>query len=123
MQGSCEPPSEDQVWSIYSIRSHIPQAINDWVRFGPLAAAPPLLCPANLGLGDQSVNCFSFACDLAGKINGVPVASCHCALGESEEGTAVPKNTSFLTQAGQGDIEFCAKHPVSGTLSIGGTSP
>jgi hypothetical protein len=119
MQGSCEPPSEDQIWSTFQPRSRIPQAVANWRR----APAVPLICPAKLGLGDQSVNCFSFACDLAEEINGVPVATCHCALGESEEGTPVPKNTTFVTQAGQGDIEFCAKHPVSGTLTIGGTSP
>jgi hypothetical protein len=56
MQGSCRPPSENQVWSIFAPREHIPQAINHWVRFGPLSAAPPLLCPAHLNLGDQFAN-------------------------------------------------------------------
>jgi hypothetical protein len=116
MQGSCQPPSENQVWSIFAPREHIPQAINHWARFGPLSAAPPLLCPANLNLGDQLVNCFSFACDSAGRIGSVPVATCHCALGESPDGTPVAANTTFLTQAGQGHIKFCDKHPVAGAL-------
>src|SRR5690349_7287003 len=92
------------------------EAITDWSRIPPQNLAPPLVCPANLGLGDQQVNCFSFACDAAGRINGVPVATCHCALGESPEGTSVSPNTAFATQAGQGDTAFCAQHPVAGTL-------
>jgi hypothetical protein len=116
MQGSCQPPSENQVWSIFAVREHIPQAINDWVRSGPESAAPPLLCPANLNLGDQLVNCFSFACDVAGRIKSVPVATCHCAVGESPDGKTVVANTTFLTQAGQGNTAICNQHPVAGAL-------
>ena len=115
MQGSCKPPP-DQVWSTYSPRPRIPQALTGWSRGVPESNAPPLVCPASLNLGDQQVNCFSFACDPAGSINGVPVATCHCALGESEEGTSVPPNTTFFTQAGQGDRAVCADHPVGGVL-------
>jgi len=123
MQGSCQPPSTDQVWSLYQLRLHIPQALTDWMRGAAATRAPPLLCPASLNLGDQLVNCFSFACDLAGRINGVPVATCHCALGESTEGAAVKPNTAFLTQAGQGDSAICAEHPVSGALPAVATPP
>lgn len=117
MQGSCEPPSPDQIWSIYSIQSHIPQEINGWVPTGPKAAAPPLFCSKNLNLGMQTVNCFSFACDQLSYINGVPVATCHCAIGESLNGTSVPAQTAFVSQAGQGNPEFCAKYPVSGPIT------
>jgi hypothetical protein len=123
MQGSCEPPP-NQIWSTYQPRLTIPQAITDWVRIPPKNLAPPQICPASLNLGDQLVNCFSFACDPAGRIDGVPLATCHCPLGESLEGTAVPPNTSFATQAGQGDQSICAEHPVSGPLpSIGDIKP
>jgi hypothetical protein len=123
MQGSCEPPP-NQIWSTYQPRLTNPQAITDWVRIPPKNLAPPQICPASLNLGDQLVNCFSFACDPAGRIDGVPVATCHCPLGESLEGTAVPPNTSFATQAGQGDQSICAEHPVSGPLpSIGDIKP
>jgi hypothetical protein len=118
MTGSCEPPSPDQIWSIYSLRTHIPQAINDWEPSGSEAAAPPLFCPAALNQGDQFVNCFSFACDSLRYINGVPVATCHCPIGESLEGKAVKPQTGFLTQAGQGDHRFCFKHPVAGPISL-----
>jgi hypothetical protein len=120
MQGSCEPPP-DQIWSLFAPRASIPQAINNWVRFGPGASAPPQICPASLNLGDQLVNCFSFACDYASPINGVPVATCHCPLGESLEGTSVPADTAFATQAGQGDQAFCSQFPVSGPLPAPGS--
>lgn len=109
MQGSCTPPS-GQVWSLFQPRSEIPQAITDWQP----SPSPPQVCPASLGQGNQQVNCFSFACDTAGEINGVPVATCHCALGESAHGTPVNANTPFLTQAGQGNQAFCYQHPVGG---------
>jgi hypothetical protein len=113
MQGSCQPPSRTQVWSLYAPRLHIPQALTDWKRGASATRAPLLQCQASLNLGDQLVNCFSFACDLAGTISGVPVATCHCALGESLDGVSVPANTAFLTQAGQGNTAICAQHPVA----------
>ncbi len=122
MQGSCQPPP-DQIWSLYAPRLHIPQAINDWVRFGPKALAPPLICPASLNLGDKLVNCFSFACDHRAPINGVAVATCHCPLGESLDGTAVPSDTAFATQAGQGNQAICHQFPVSGPLPAPGLQP
>jgi hypothetical protein len=118
MQGSCTPPSSEQIWSIYSVRDEIPQDITGWVPTGPQASAPPLFCSKNLNLGNQLVNCFSFACDSLRYINGVPVATCHCPIGESLEGKPVPANTAFVSQAGQGDKAFCAKHPVSGPISF-----
>ena len=83
-------------------------------------AAPPLFCPKSPPLGNQLVNCFSFLCDSLTYIPGadVPVATCHCPIGESLAGTPVPPHTAFLTQAGQGDPAYCAMNPVSGPLSI-----
>jgi hypothetical protein len=118
MQGSCEPPSSEQIWSLYSVRREIPQEINGWVPTGPEASAPLLFCSKALNLGNQLVNCFSFACDSLRYINGVPVATCHCPIGESLAGTKVPANTAFLSQAGQGDQAFCARHPVAGPISL-----
>jgi hypothetical protein len=113
MQGSCEPPP-DTIWSTYQPRPTIPQALTNWVP----AAAPPLFCPKRLGLGNQLVNCFSFACDSQTYINNVPVVTCHCPIGESLAGTPVPPRTAFLTQAGQGDEAYCAMYPVSGPISL-----
>ena len=115
MKGSCTPP-QGQIWSLYQPRAHIPQAINNWSRFPRQSAAPPQICGADLKQGDQQVNCFSFACDPAERINGVAVATCHCPLGESPEGKAVTPQTAFVTQAGQGDTNICFDHPVAGAL-------
>jgi hypothetical protein len=115
MQGSCTPP-QDQIWSLYQPRSHIPQAITNWSRFRSKSAAPLLVCGADLNQGNQLVNCFSFSCDPAGEIHGVPVATCHCPLGESVAGKSVAPNTAFGTQAGQGNTDICFDHPVAGTL-------
>ena len=84
---------------------------------GPEALAPPLFCSKNLNLGRQTVNCFSFACDSLSYINEVPVATCHCAIGESLSGTVVQAHTAFVSQAGQGNPAFCAKYPVSGPIT------
>jgi hypothetical protein len=118
MQGSCEPPGPDTIWSTFQPRPNIPQALTNWVPTPPEAAAPPLFCPKSLNLGSQSVNCFSFLCDTQTYINNVPVVTCHCPIGESLAGTPVSPATAFLTQAGQGDQAYCAKYPVSGPLSI-----
>jgi hypothetical protein len=118
MRGSCEPPEPGQIWSTYQPRPNIPQALSNWVPTLPEAAAPPLFCPKKLNLGNQLVNCFSFLCDSQRYINNVPVVTCHCPIGESLAGTAVPPHTSFLTQAGQGNEATCRMYPVSGPLSI-----
>lgn len=118
MQGSCKPPGRGQIWSTYQPRPNIPQEITNWVPSLPEAAAPPLFCPKRRNLGNQLVNCFSFACDSQTYINNVPIVTCHCPIGESLAGTPVPAHTSFLTQAGQGDRAFCADHPVSGPISF-----
>jgi len=114
MQGNCDPPPNNGIWSLYHPQGHIPQALNDWSRVHKKSAAPAQVCPADLGLGDQLANCFSFACVRAGKIRGVEVATCLCALGESLEGTPVPTHTAFVTQAGQCNEDICSQHPVSG---------
>ena len=115
MHGSCTPP-HDQIWSLYQPRLQIPQAITKWSRLPHKSFAPPLVCPADLNQGNQVVNCFSFACDLGGEIRGVPVATCHCPLGESLDGTAIKSKTAFATQAGQGNTKICFDHPVGGPL-------
>ncbi len=116
MQGSCSPPNSKTIWSLYSTQLEIPQEINNWAQTGPDAFAPPYLCDASLNQGDQISNCFSFLCEISGYANGVPLATCHCPMGESFGGTKVPACTSFITQAGQGYIRgngVCKQHPVT----------
>jgi hypothetical protein len=124
MQGSCAPPAAPlstqlPIWSLFSHEPQIPQEIYDWVS----GDAPVQFCPAALGLGAQSVNCFSFACDQATYITNadgaiVPVATCHCAEGESFAGTSVPAKTGFFIQAGNNDRHYCAKLPISLPLTL-----
>lgn len=118
MTGSCTAPSKDELWSIYKNTERIPQAMNDWVQRGPKVWAPNQICKAKLDLGDQSVNCFGFPCDSEDYINGVPVTTCHCALGESFEGTAVAPHTAFWTHAGQNSQAVCAEHPAAVPISL-----
>jgi hypothetical protein len=113
MQVSCNPPGPGQIWSEFSPQPEIPQAINDWVQSGQGPQRRGKFCPANFNQGSQLANCFSFACDSETYINGVPVATCHCPLGESFAGTQVSAHTRFSTQAGQGDQQFCFQRPVS----------
>jgi hypothetical protein len=121
MQGSCKPPVAADgsvgVWSYYAAHSHIAQAITLWVASGPDALAPPMFCSKSLNLAATTVNCFAFACDAQTYINGVPVATCHCPIGESFDGTPVAPHTAFFTQAGQEDQRYCAAHPVAGEIS------
>lgn len=118
MKGSCKPPSPDVIWSLYSPKKHIPQQINAWVQTPQATVAPLLFCSKNLNLGSTFANCFSFACDAKTYINGVPVATCHCPIGEGLDGGSVAPHTDFVTQAGQGDRQFCAAHPVAGPISL-----
>jgi hypothetical protein len=117
MKGSCEPPAPGKIWSLYSVRKEIPQA-PEW---DPATAAPPQVCPKSTKQHpnqNQVVNCFSFLCDTEKYINGVPVVTCHCPIGESLAGTFVAPGTAFVTQAGQGDEEVCAELPVGGPISL-----
>jgi hypothetical protein len=118
MHGSCDAPTPGTIWSTYAVHARIPQEINNWVPNGTEAAAPPQVCPKTLLLGKQLTNCFSFLCDQKRYINGVPVATCHCPLGESLSGTPVARATAFITQAGQRDQQICKAHPVSGPISL-----
>jgi hypothetical protein len=113
MQGSCNPPGPGQ--NLVGIFPPAGNSTSDQ-RLGSERPGPQRrgkFCPANFNQGSQLANCFSFACDSETYINGVPVATCHCPLGESFAGTQVSAHTRFSTQAGQGDQQFCFERPVS----------
>ena len=63
MRGSCAAPSKNGVWSLYSFRQHIPQAINGWAT-SPLSKTQVTgqVCAGAPGIAAPVVNCFSFAC-------------------------------------------------------------
>jgi len=114
MVGSCQAPSTSTVWSGFWPHPTTPQQLADWQD----VAAPGLICGKDLMLGDQSVNCYSFLCQRAGNINGVPVADCTCPIGETFDGTQIPPDTAFFTQAGQCDVNYCSQHPVSDPIGF-----
>jgi hypothetical protein len=113
MQGSCAPPSPTQIWSIYTPRAQIPQAINNWTQLPPGNLAPPQVCAASLNVGNLQANCFSFLCRLGGVTpTGVRLATCNCPMGEDFNGNPVSAGTAFITQAGQLNKATCFDHPV-----------
>jgi len=121
MQRSCKPPSgKGALWSLYSPRGHIPQAINGWKLSDKASAAPGYECPKSKNL--TFTNCFSFACKRAGTIRGVPVATCKCPLGEFDGGAVAP-GTPFITQAGQCNHNICYSQPVGGVFSFDDITP
>jgi len=103
-------PVDNGLWSLYSPQAQIPQEINNWNQGKKKSAAPPNSCPASAT--NTFANCFSFACERAGKINGVEVANCFCPIGESLTGAVVAPGTPFGTQAGQGNEDICSEIPV-----------
>jgi hypothetical protein len=105
MQGSCDPPPNNGVWSLYLPTGQIPQEINNWNPGKKQSAAPIQVC----GSGSFA-NCFNFACTRAGKVKGnLEVASCICPINESLEGT--PASPPFATPAGQCNQEVCSGTP------------
>ena len=114
MTGSCAPPSVGTVWSGFWPHPTAPQQLANWQD----VAAPGLICGTDLMLGDKSVNCYSFLCKRSGTINGVPVATCTCPIGETFDGTPISPDTAFFTQAGQCSVSYCSQYPVSDPIGF-----
>ena len=114
MRGSCQTPNASTVWSGFWPHPTTPQQLSNWQD----AAAPGLICGSDLMLGDKSVNCYSFLCKRAGTINGVQVATCTCPIGETFDGTPIPADTAFFTQAGQCSVSYCKQYPVSDPIGF-----
>jgi hypothetical protein len=118
MQGTCKPPGNGQVWSLYAPKTNIPQAVNNWSHKSSETAVTPQLCSSSVGVGATFANCFSFACTLDPKrVNGVKTATCTCPLGEDLNGEPVDPDTTIIIDAGQCDSSFCAQHPVGAPLT------
>ena len=113
MQGSCAAPVGGGVWSLFAPRAHFPQETNGFKREPELTKAVFQVCPAALGQGARTANCFSMACTSAKAQDGAKLATCRCPMGESVTGTPVPAATAFGTAAGQGNPAACGQHPVS----------
>src|SRR5262249_50871626 len=104
----------DAVWSGFWFHPTTPQAVSEWAD----APAPGFVCGSDLHLGNRSVNCYSFECKRAGTINGVEVATCTCPIGETFDGTRIPPDTAFFTQASQCDRSVCSQYPVSDPIGF-----
>lgn len=113
MKGSCASPGPNQIWSLYSSKSNMPQQTNNWSHKPADTSAPFQLCAASDSLGASFANCFSFACSLDKKRQkGRRTATCICPLGENLNGTPVLADTAFLTPAGQCNSSVCGEYPV-----------
>jgi hypothetical protein len=124
MTGTCDPPPNNGVWSLYFPTGQIPQEINDWSKGKKQSAAPIFVCSADLNQGTQFANCFSFACARAGKVKGnIEVATCTCPLGESLEGKQVSAHSEFTTPAGQCNVDICFQHPVGAPFPFDDQAP
>jgi hypothetical protein len=103
MQGSCAQTDENHVWSLFAPRVYYPQEASNFSKNPKDMRAKVQKCDKSLNQGYNASNCFSFNCEI-GKDG---IAICKCPMGQ------VPADTTFLTEAGQGDPEACFKHPVS----------
>ena len=113
MNGSCQPPSKDTIWSYAStaIQMFPQESTNPPFQMKEYAMQT---CPAGSG---QAVNCWDYLCKRDGKkVNGVEVATCYCPIGESILGHPAKASDDLLTGAGayyNNPSQACAMYPVS----------
>jgi len=118
MQGTCKPPGPNQVWSLYSPKTNVPQQINNWKLNQQATEVEFQECADTDGVGGTFANCFSFACTIdAHHPVGVPTATCYCPLGENPDGSAVAADTEVFTPAGQCNTDICYDHPVGAAFA------
>ena len=108
MQGTCAVDDPNtQVWSLFAPRIFYPQEASDFVQTPKSATkATVQSCPGELA--PESVNCFGMMCTYDTDLtNGTQTATCTCPSRQ------ITKGTEFLIEAGQGDPQYCGRHPVS----------
>ena len=103
MAGSCTPSDSQHVWSLFAPKLYYPQEASDFSKKPKDMKATVQKCDASLNLGAKSSNCFSWNC----KIGADGIAICSCPTGQ------VAPDTTFLTEAGQGNPAACSQYPVS----------
>ena len=106
MKGSCAAPDKEHVWSLFAPKFHYPQEANNFVA-EPKSATRVKVQNCGAANALKSTNCFSMLCTYSKPINGTPVATCKCPIGQIAQGS------DFLTEAGQGDPAACDQHPVA----------
>lgn len=100
MEGSCEA-DEGYVYSTYEINGSYPQEIDGTWQ---VADAKPQVCPSRYAY----VQCWNWKCELGDVVNGIQLAECTCPIQKTPY--------QWVTQAGQGEKEFCTDLPVGGPL-------
>jgi len=125
MGNSCRAP-KGQVFSLYGLNSPYPQEALNWQSAAPISqkcAPQPTTLKAGTfkGQSSQAISqCWSMACTKTGKLqNGVPLAACSCAFGESPVGGTITPTDSSVTDAGYGNPGACTQNPVAGALPVG----
>jgi hypothetical protein len=90
MQGSCDAPSANEVWSLFAPIAEAPMA-PDW-SVQPVVPRVFISGPeANFS------NLFSFLCVKSRVVNGAQLANCFGPINESLRGSYVTSGTSMLT--------------------------
>ncbi len=125
MGSSCRAP-KGHVYSLYGLNSPYPQEALNWRSAAPTGqecAPEPTTLKAGTFKGQLSQaisQCGSMACTKTGKSqNGVPLAACSCAFGESPVGGTITPTNSLITNAGYGNPGACTQNPVAGALPVG----
>ena len=58
MNGTCDTPSKDTIWSLFAVETEQPQEMLDW----QVGEAIPQVCGSDTNAAGQMANCFSFLC-------------------------------------------------------------
>ena len=108
MNGSCEAPKKDTVWSLFSPIKSYPQAPT-WA----IAPATYRIFTTTAEVGGGMSNMWSFPCVVRpNKVNGVTLSDCKGPMNESPwTGTLIPAGTTVGTAAPVG-----AANPVGGNF-------
>lgn len=112
MQGRCDQPGPNQVWSLYSPMP-VPQAMHSYSLTQPDQRPLVQVCAAKKGR--SFANCFGFKCVLNPEtVNGIQMATCYCPINDDTYGNPVPAGSSaFKNEAGQCDQNYCSLLPAS----------
>ena len=125
MKNSCKAP-KGYVYSTFWPKFAYPQESQNWQvakTVTQVCSPQPTTITTNTfpsGLATQAISqCWSMKCKVAGtSSNGVPLAECSCALGESPTGGGINPTESSVTGAGDGvpGNTACNQNPVSGAI-------
>ena len=115
MKGSCARPGPGKIWSYMGVGMQLWPQESTQPPFQTAQVAYQT-CP----VGSVGSNCWNFECKVDPKpINGVKVATCYCAIGESILGHPADPSLAIETGAGShypNPSTACSQYPVSNEL-------